>query len=59
MEDYEEIIEEQIEGSEAAQIALLVSLRKIVEKADNKQEVLDTIDEMLKAFETAEDDDDE
>ena len=57
MEDYEEIIEEQIEGSEAAQIALLVSLRKIVEKADNKQEVLDTIDEMLKAFETAEDDD--
>ena len=57
MEDYEEIIKEQIEGSEAAQVALLVSLRKIVEKADNKQEVLDTIDEMLKAFETAEDDD--
>ena len=57
MEDYEEIIKEQIEGSEAALIASLVALRKVVEKADNKQEVLDTINEMLKAFETAEDDD--
>ena len=55
IEDIEEYIKERDEGEKASLIATLLAVKKIIEVSDNKQSVIDAIDDIVNEIKKADD----